>query len=382
MNSIRKLLNILLDFVKRNKHLNQVAQYAYLKLTLVLGMPADVNDRLLFRSPSSAKGSSDKRPSVAFICDEMTWQDFHTYADSIFLHPKVWKKQLEQFQPDMLFCESAWSGIEKYPNVWRGRIYRDRRVNFENRDVLQEILEYCRSRDIPTVFWNKEDPAYFDHPVYDFTDTALQFDHVFTTAAECIEHYRAKGHSRVSLLPFGVNTDLFYPEQTAQKPNSAMFAGSWFSDHPERCKALEKLLDYAIARGWELDIYDRYSNSQEAKFRFPDKYTANIHPAVPFRDMPKICRSYQYALNVNTVVNSPTMISRRILQLAASGVVIVSNGALAFDVLKDCLSIRYDELSGLVFAVGIPEAIGKHSAAKRFQFILEETKLIGEVGAL
>lgn len=368
---MKQLFYRLLNIARNNRQLNQILQYVYLKLSVVFGMRADSNDRLLFKSPSFGKGSSDKRPRVAFICDEMTWQDFHPYTDAIFLHPKVWRKQLEEFRPDILFCESAWSGIEKYSSVWRGRIYKDRRVSFENRDILLQIVAYCRQQGTQTVFWNKEDPAYFAHPVYDFTDTALHFDYVFTTAAECVDGYRSRGHGHVFLLPFGVNTDMFYPEEKARKENTVMFAGSWFSDHPERCKALEKLLDYAIAQGWKLDIYDRYSHSSESKFRFPEKYASYLRPAVPFSEMPEVYRKYTYAINVNTVVGSPTMISRRILQLAASGITILSNDAQGFRALSDCLDIHPTDEEGIILIEPSVEATQKHASVSRFHFILD-----------
>ena len=370
MKTIKKFYYLLLGTVKRSKKLNELAQYAYLKLSKVFGMRARKSDRLLFGSPSQ-KGSTDKRPRVAFICDEMTWQDFCPFSDCVFLHPKVWKKQLEQFQPDVFFCESAWSGIEAYANVWRGRIYRDRRVSFENRDVLMEILAYCRKKGIKTVFWNKEDPVYFDHPIYDFADTALRFDHIFTTAGECIDGYRAGGHNSVTLLPFGVNTQMFYPAKNTGENNRVMFAGSWFAEHTGRSEALEKLLDYAIAQGWQLDIYDRNSNNQEGRFSFPEKYAPYLRPAVSFSEMPDIYRQYNYAINVNTVVNSPTMLSRRVLQLAASGITILSNDAQGLQSLSDCLQICPMEEAGIVLIRPDVQAMQKHASSARLRTVLE-----------
>lgn len=354
----------LLKVVRSNSTMNSFAQFLYLKAGMALkGRPAD-REGLLFGS-----NAAEKLPRVAFLCDEMTWQDFRSSCSPIFLHPKVWKEQMDAFRPAVFFCESAWSGIEAYPDVWRGRIYRDRRVSFENRDVLKEILAYCHRNQIPTVFWNKEDPTYFNHELQDFSDTALMFDFIFTTAQECIEWYQHYGHQNVYLLPFGVNTEMFYPAPEKQKKNAVFFAGSWFGDHPKRCQELTALLDYALKQNWELVIYDRMSSSPEERHRFPSKYVPYIHPAVPFSEMPEICRGYEYAINVNTVVDSSTMISRRVLQLAASGATIISNETKGFCALKDCLEFRED--SGMVIARGIPGAIAAHSTARRFQYMLE-----------
>lgn len=357
----------LMKLIRSNAAVNAVAQYVYLKAGLALkGRPAD-KDGLLFGGQSA-----NNIPKVAFLCDEMTWQDFKGCCSPVFLHPKVWREQLDSFRPEVFFCESAWSGIEAYPAVWRGRIYRDKRITFENRDVLLEILAYCRENGIPTVFWNKEDPTYFNHAVQDFSDTALMFDCIFTTAQECVACYRERGHQHVYLLPFGVNTDMFYPAPEKQRKNAAVFAGSWFGDHPKRCQELAALLDYTLDRGWDLVIYDRNSSAPEERFRFPEKYAPYIRPAVPFTRMPEVCREYEYAINVNTVVDSSTMISRRVLQLAASGATIISNETMGFGALKDCLQLSED--NGVVIARAIPGEVEKHATYRRFQYVMDTVR--------
>lgn len=350
--------------------LRNLLHYVYLQAKLMAPVPSswELTGR---GSPDGGKGVR-----AAFLCDEMTWQDFQGCCDCIFLHPKLWREQLRQFSPDILFCEAAWSGIERFPNVWRGRVYRDRRLSFDNRKVLRHILSECARRGIPTVFWNKEDPTYFRHPIYDFTDTALAFDMVFTTAQECIPDYQALGQQRVGLLPFGVNTELFSLEGYTPRPNTAIFAGSWFGDHPERCAALEQMLDYALERGWALDIYDRKSDSPEQRFRFPPKYRPYIRPAVPYREMAAIYKRYAYAINVNTVVDSASMCSRRLLQLAACGPVVLSNDSAALAGMSDCLETWPAGKDGLIFARGRPEAIRqRYDTRRQFAAVLEQVGL-------
>jgi len=262
---------------------------------------------------------------IAFICDEMTWCDYKDCFKSIFIRPFIWKKQFDDFKPDILFCESAWSGIDKYKNCWKGRIYKDGRILFENRKELLDILQYCNYNNIKTVFWNKEDPTYFHNTTYNFVSTGLLFDYLFTTAEECIDEYKNLGHKNVQVMPFGVNTKIFSSNDYKPQKNTAVFAGSWFSDQPERCRSLENLLDYAISQGWKLDIYDRKSGCTEERFRFPKKYHKYIRPSVKYSSIPEIYKRYEYAINVSTVTNSNTMFSRRVLHLIASGNNIVSN---------------------------------------------------------
>lgn len=322
------------ELCRRNKILNSVAQYIY----LYYYRPPSYWTNDFGQPPGVILPYSERaKIRVAFLCDEMTWADFSCYCESIFLLPGSWREQLETFSPDLFFCEAAWSGLDVYDGCWRGRVCRNRNVYFENRKELLAILDYCKKREIRAAFWNKEDPMLFQNGSYDFVDTALRFDVIFTTAAECIAKYQKLGAKKIYLLPFGVNTDLFYPADNLNnlnkksggrekdKNNKILFAGSWFADQPRRCRDLSDLLDYAIRQGFEPDIYDRHFDSPEPRFRFPAKYAPYIRPAVPFARMPELTRRYKLAININSVTDSDTMYSRRVLQTAACGLKIWSN---------------------------------------------------------
>ncbi len=304
-------------------------------------------------------------PKVAFVCDEMTWQDFSDCCEAVFLHPLLWREQMDRMRPDFFLCESAWSGIDMFPNVWRGRIYRDNRVSFENRYIILSILDYCREHRIPAIFWNKEDPVFFQHPIYDFTQTALLFDIIFTTAQECVQLYQSLGHQQVYLMPFGVDTGKFCPSGETARPGTAVFAGSWFGDHPQRCRDLTAILDYCLEQGWQLDIFDRKHGTRAKKFQFPKKYRQYIHSPVPYEETPGLYRRYEYAINVNTVTDSSTMCSRRLLQLASSGNTIISNHSQVFSTLSCCLDVRESGVPGIVLAKGNLAAIEEKYATQR-----------------
>lgn len=313
------MIGKLADLCRKNAFVNTIAQYTYLNLLPSLLPPARSGDW----TETSLAGLSG--PRVAFICDEMTWLDFQNQCQSMFLSPKTWREQMDAFQPELLFCESAWDGsVCGWPD-WRGRIYRNGGIWFENRKILLELLEYCRVRKIPTAFWNKEDPTFWQHPRYDFTDTALRFDYLFTTAEECVPRYQALGHRRVFVLPFGVNTGLFSPADYTPESGRVLFAGSWFGDMPQRCRDMSLLFDHVLEQGMTLDIYDRKSGSGGKNFRFPQRYEPYIHPGVPYLELPSLLGRYEYALNVNSVTDSYTMCSRRVLQMAACGMNIITN---------------------------------------------------------
>ena len=320
--------------------LRSIIHYAYLQGNKIIPNYAKINTAEAKAALWSNFRSSAAFPKVAFLCDEMTWQDFKNYTNSIFLHPKLWKKQLDTFMPDMIFCEATWSGIELFENVWRARVYKDHRVFFENRKELLHIIQYCKENGILTVFWSKEDPTYFNHPIYDFTQTALMFDVVLTTAEECVDKYYKMGHENVYIFPFGVNIEQYNINNYNPVPNSAIFAGSWFGDQKERCMALEKLLDYAIAENWNLDIYNRKSNNNAKGLKSPKKYTTFLKNDKTCKEMPYLLKKYQYAINVNTVTKSSSMCSRRLLQLTSSGNTVITNWSNVIENLEKYIYIE------------------------------------------
>ena len=96
------------------------------------------------------------RMRVAVICDEMTWRNcISVFSETFFLTPNNWKETLHTYKPQLLFCESAWEGIDAYRYIWCGGIFRNHRVLYEHRGALLGILKDCREAQIPTVFWNK-----------------------------------------------------------------------------------------------------------------------------------------------------------------------------------------------------------------------------------
>lgn len=267
-------------------------------------------------------------PNVAFICDEMTWQDFKSECNAIFVTPYNWQEAFNNFCPDVLFCESAWSGNAEYKDCWRGQIYKNKNIRYENRRTLFQVLEYCREKGIPTVFWNKEDPAFWGNETYNFVDTALHFDHIFTTAKECLPNYRKLGHTSVHVLMFGFSPDIYFYDSTVEKKKKAVFAGSWYADQPKRCAEMEAVFDMVLEQNIPLEIYDRQSDSSNPVHRFPDKYKQFLYPKVAFTELGKIYRGAEYIININTVTDSGTMFARRVFEAMACGCIVISNPSL------------------------------------------------------
>ena len=257
-------------------------------------------------------------PPVAAILDTFTEHSLRYEANLLLLSRERWRAQIEENRPVCLLVESAFSGNS---GGWQHRVIR-----YENLtdNPLRELLQYCRSNGVPTVFWNKEDPPHFD----DFIGAAKEFDFVFTTDADCLPLYReALGHDRVYVLPFAAQPKVHNPSRGEDWPNYPVcFAGSWIQHrYPERAEALRSLLDPALPLG--LHIFDRNLPRIEMgpNYHFPEKYSEAIKGTLTYEEMLTAYRCYDVMLNVNTVTESPTMFSRRVFECLACGTPVISS---------------------------------------------------------
>ena len=269
---------------------------------------------------------------VAAILDEFSAAGFEPFSQMVHLEPQTWRAQMEELQPDLFFCESAWSGRDSVKHPWQGKIYHRLTGETENRIELLEILAYCKEHGIPSVFWNKEDPLYFDHGERNFVDTARLFDHVFTTDENCVARYRAEGFDSVDVLQFAVNPELYYAprEGTARRPE-VVFAGSWYHDLPERNRVMTEIFRQVIASPYDLVIYDRHSEAHHPNHQYPEEFRAYIRPSVSQEELAQIFREVQFGLTINTVTDSPTMYARRAYEILASGAVLLSNYSVGLE---------------------------------------------------
>lgn len=265
---------------------------------------------------------------VAVILDEFSYNSFKYEFNAIPIEPSNWLEIFESEKPDLFLCESAWSGVDSELRLWKGKIFSSTNFKHENRTILLSILEYCKKYHIPTIFWNKEDPTHYDDKLCNFVDTALKFDHIFTTAEECVERYKNEyGHQSVHCLMFGAQPKLFNPIEEQERSEDVIFAGSWYNTHPQRCIEMEKIFDNILDNDYNLKIYDRtyYTHQNDVNRLFPVKYSKYINPSVPFDQINQVYKESKYALNINTVTDSDTMFARRVFELMLCNTLVLSN---------------------------------------------------------
>lgn len=273
------------------------------------------------------KNRKAKDVRVAVILDEFSFNSFAPEFDVVEISPGNWREEFEKTKPDLFFCESAWSGRDSLTRPWKGKVYASSNFKHENRTLLLEILEYCRIHQIPTVFWNKEDPSHYDDQIHNFVKTALLFDHIFTTDKETVLRYQLEhGHPSVHALPFAVQPRIFNPlGSRGERSTDVVFAGSWYANHRHRSQEMEDIFDQIIANGIGLKIYDRYYGTEDPLHFFPERFRPFCNPPVSHAEIGRVYRESVFGLTINTETKSPTMFARRVFELMACNTYVLSN---------------------------------------------------------
>lgn len=266
---------------------------------------------------------------IAAIVDEFTALGMAPDCDLLLITPGNALAELDAFRPDLLLVESAWQGNG---GLWRNELVPPGMA-------LAEVLAWCGAHGVPSVFWNKEDPSHFDH----FLPLARHFDHIYTTAAEAVPRYRAAlARDAVDMLPFACQPYWHHPIETTIREDAFVFAGSHYARYPERAADFARLVDHVegIAR---VDIFDRNHGSGLEEFEFPERFQPLIRGVLAGDAVASKCKEYRFALNLNSISHSPTMFSRRVLELMASNTVVVSNPSVGMQRLLGDLVVRETE---------------------------------------
>ncbi|WP_210447116.1 FkbM family methyltransferase [Vibrio crassostreae] len=273
--------------------------------------PIVLNDNSGSDVLSLDRATKNSALKVACIMDEFTYQSYLPECNLKQLTPTHWLKELEDFKPEMLFIESAWRGKDE---LWGSKVGH-------LSDEVKSIINWCNENDVPTAFWNKEDPIHFET----FLNTAKLFDHVFTTDIDCVQRYKsALKHEHVYFLPFACQPLTNNPIEKYKRKNGVSFAGAYYVKYPERTKDLESFVQ-ELPKFKQLEIYDRNFGKNDVNYQFPEVYSPFIVGTLPFEEIDKAYKGYDYAINLNSIKQSQTMFARRVYELLASNTITISN---------------------------------------------------------
>lgn len=250
---------------------------------------------------------------VATIMDEFTYTGFAPECDLQQLSLSAWREELEGFRPEMVLIESAWRGLN---DEWGAKVGQ-----FSSE--VKGILDWCSANQVPTAFWNKEDPVHYAT----FLNLAHRFDAVFTTDIDCVARYKAAlRHDKVFLLPFACQPELHNPVETAPRKQAFCFAGAYYVRYPDRTRDLDDFLAH-LTEHLPFEIFDRNHGKTHPDYMFPESYHKYIVGTLPASEIDRAYKGYDFGINLNSVTNSQSMFARRVFELLASNTRIVSNFA-------------------------------------------------------
>jgi hypothetical protein len=277
-------------------------------------------------------------PKIALLADELTVCGVMHIARLTQLTPLNRYYALRLHRPDVLLVESAWNG---WRGKWKYGVAAYPKHPERNNAKLQDLVRRARDLGIPTVFWNKEDGVHFNR----FIDSAALFDVVLTVDENCLPRYRERLGPNVKLgvLPFAVQPAIHHPVAEPPPLRRANFVGS-YSHHIHDSRRLWQNTMFQSCKPLGLTIYDRNSDRKAAHYRYPLMPWMEIRPSVPNAKTADIYREYAVSLNVNTVDDSPTMFSRRLIEIVACGGFAVTNPSPSVDrYFKDYVQVVHNE---------------------------------------
>lgn len=267
---------------------------------------------------------------IALVTDYFTADCLSAECRIRVMTPANFREVLNDWQPDLVFVESTFHGVG---GEWRYELAKQSKLmRFGQPKTIFQLVAHARLLGIPTVFWNKDDGAFFDH----FIDVAKAFDFVFTTDKECIVRYQQQLPAQVPVTTLAMPYQPAFHQFTGFNftRNEACFTGSYYRRILNvRRQFLDMIFDTCAESDLWLNVFDRNHHrlSRHFEFRFPKCTHLRLHSSVAHRDTASVYKSHLISLNVNSVTDSDTMCSRRLLEILACGGIAVTNPSLAID---------------------------------------------------
>jgi spore maturation protein CgeB len=285
----------------------------FLEPKLLSGIPNKQRTGFFEILPQKKESVSKRELNVVCVLDKFS---FDSLSFEMNLHPlpkSGWKEFLDKGDFDFFLAESIWKGHDEQ---W---IWAMSSPDSPNGERLKEVLEYCKEINLKKIFWNKEDPVNYDR----FITTAKRFDVIFTSDNRSIPRYVEDcGHENIHAMAFACQPIIHNPVRNKLPIHSICFAGSWYvREHGDRKRQTKLLVDASKKDG--IHIYDRFYGTNDAN-RFPSSYSRFVRGSMPYEECCMAYRAYKLFLNVNSVMNSDTMFSRRVFEILASSTHVLS----------------------------------------------------------
>ncbi|MCR5220340.1 MAG: glycosyltransferase [bacterium] len=291
---------------------------------------------------------------IGIVCDQFFFDSINAAADFVYLTPENWREEIEK-GIDVFLYVSTWHGLNNewhgivgvqklrlkfFRSFWQGDGHEESTCENALRDEQMNIFNECHRRNIPTIFYSKEDPPNF----WLFAEFAPYCDYVFTSSQECIAAYKEYINlDGVEAVSFGINPLVHNPIgfRSAPKGREVLFSGSWMLKYPRRCEELAGIFDGVLATDYALHIIDR-NFPLNKKLAYPEPYINCVSPALPHDLLQKVHKMADWAVNINSVKASRTMFANRSFELQANGVLLLSNFSIGVNSMLPNISMVYD----------------------------------------
>ena len=274
---------------------------------------------------TSSKNRELTKPNVLCILDEFSTQCFSPECNLIPITPSNWRNEIFEKKIDFVLVESAWHGNN---DAW---LYRIAKYDKPRGNEILDLLSWARKNQVPSVFWNKEDPPNFDR----FKECAVNFDYIYTTDENCVDRYKkiANKNTFVGSLPFAAQPSIHNFINDDPRLDASFFAGTYYADdYRHRREMMDILLN--AADKFAFDIFDRQFSTKgpdKDRYIFPEDFRKNIKGGLSYQEILKMYSSYRIGLNVNSVSDSPTMFSRRVFEMLSCGTPVVSTPSIGIE---------------------------------------------------
>lgn len=254
---------------------------------------------------------------IGIVADEFLYKSFVSTAEFIPLTPQNFRDYVGQL--DLVLVTTSWRGLS---GEWVGASQQRSRIR---KLIETELIPLYQDAGTPVAFYSKEDPPNYD--VY--LSTAQKCDYIFTSAVEKVADYEAAcpRAKAVDVLSFSVDHRYHNPIGSRKnRIDDVVFAGSWHNHkYHERRRAALQIFDGVIDSGRQLRIVDRNWSLDNEKYLYPERYLPFVEPAIKHDELLQIHRTSELAINLNSVVGSPSMYANRVVELQAMGCTVLSN---------------------------------------------------------
>lgn len=306
------------QWIEKERTWNQVSSHYSSFISALL------QQQVKTRSEHKVQGKKLEQITLGLIADQFTTDTLASAVKVVKLSPDNWRQELNQQPINAIFVESAWKG-----NDWQWH----KKVGYYSNEEfapLEALLNYCRQHGIPSLFWNKEDPVHFDR----FRKAASLCDHVFTTDSRRIIPYLATANSftqTASSCPFYASPKIHNPLPSSRPwQQTAAYGGTYYGKrYPERTEYIDKIMSAAAPLG--LTIYDRQHDDPQSPYKYPGGLGSYVAGSLAYEEMIQAYKAHPVQINVNSVLDSPTMFSRRVVETAACGSPMISGPALGMN---------------------------------------------------